>query len=138
MITKTQYQESSNCSNLTNLTMCIPLSQLIQQACLQCKHTQRNISMEYYPNHQLVSKIDISISFMDVTSAWGTNVTSQLVYMSRGKMMGENIGQVNIKSHCPPTKIIHLYVLVVKLHHEQDILDITWRHRSSVNIKDIL
>ena len=35
---------------------------------------------------------------MDVTSAWGTNVMSKLVYMYRGKMMGENIGEMNIKS----------------------------------------
>ena len=28
----------------------------------------------------------------------GTNVTSKLVYMYRGKIMGENIGEMNIKS----------------------------------------
>ena len=49
---------------------------------------------------------------MDVTSAWGTNVMSKLVYMYRGKMMGENIGEMNIKSpkspnqnNCPPIYI---------------------------------
>ena len=45
---------------------------------------------------------------MDVTSAWGTNVTSKLVYMSRGKKMEENIGEMNIKSPKSPHKIIHL------------------------------
>ena len=54
--------------------------------------------MGCHHSHQLVSKMDVSISFMDVTSAWGTNVMSKLVYMYRGKMMGENIGEMNIKS----------------------------------------
>ena len=55
--------------------------------------------------------MDVSISFMDVTSAWDTNVTSKLVYMSRGKKMEENIGEMNIKSpksphqNYPPTTI---------------------------------
>ena len=52
--------------------------------------------------------MDVSISFMDVTSAWGTNVTGKLVYMSRGKKMEENNGEMNIKSPKSPDKIIHL------------------------------
>ena len=41
---------------------------------------------------------------MDVTSAWDTNVMGKLVYMYRGKMMGENIlvKQTNIKSPKSP------------------------------------
>ena len=54
--------------------------------------------MGCHHSHKLVSKTDVNISFMDVTSAWGTNVTSKLVYMYRGKMMGGNIGEMNIKS----------------------------------------
>ena len=46
--------------------------------------------------------MDVSISFMDVTSAWDTNVMGKLVYMSRGKMMEENIGEMNIKSPKSP------------------------------------
>ena len=48
--------------------------------------------------------MDVSISFMDVTSAWGTNVMRKLVYMYRGKMMGENIGEINPQNY-PPTSI---------------------------------
>ena len=51
---------------------------------------------------------------MDVTSAWGTNVMGKLVYMYRGKMMGENIGEMNIKSPKFPPPKLSAYI---NIHH---------------------
>ena len=74
------------------------------------EHSQgNNVYMKCLSSHQLVSKSDVSISFMDLTSVWVLTDVRKLLYMYvtvEGNNQGKTLAKFTVhQANIPPEEL---------------------------------